>query len=125
VTALALLLAVAFFIGILKSMRAAEVGSDAIRVAQATVAAMSNAGLSDHEKEIEVRRAAVRMFRSFLWIMLIAAVALAGPAALLWAGSAAGFYTLGEVAEVATSGPFLLGSTAGAILLWIALERLG
>jgi hypothetical protein len=125
VTVVALLLGLVFFLGLLRVMRAGEVGSDAIRVARATVATMSAVDLSDREKEAAVRRAAARMFRSFLAIMLIAGVAVAVPAAIVWAGSAAGFYTLDQVAGVATSIPFLLGSTAGAVLLWIALDRLG
>jgi hypothetical protein len=125
VTVLALVLGLVFFVGLLKLLRASEVAGDAVRVARATLATMSAAGLSDGEKEVEVRRAAARMFRSFLAIALIGGVALAVPAAIVWAGSAAGFYTLDEVAEVATSAPFLLGSTAGAVLMWIALERLG
>jgi D-arabinose 1-dehydrogenase-like Zn-dependent alcohol dehydrogenase len=125
VTLLALLLGLAVFIGSLKLMGAAGVGSDAVRVARATVATMSAADLSDDEKEVQVRRAAARMLRTFLSIAFIATVALAAPAALVWAGSAAGFYTLDQVAELATSVPFLLGSTVAAILLWIALERLG
>ena len=124
-TVLALLLSIAVFLGILRLMRAAEVGSDAVRVARATVATMSDAGLSDREKEAETRRAAGRMLRSFLGIALIAGVALAVPGAIVWAGSAAGLYTLDQVADVAVSGPFLIGSTVGALLLWIALERLG
>jgi hypothetical protein len=67
----------------------------------------------------------VRLLRSFVRIASIGAIALAVPAAIVWAGSAAGLYTLDQLAEMATSVPFLLGSTAGAVLLWIALERLG
>lgn len=123
-TVLALLLGLVFFVGILKLMRAGEVGGDAVRVARATVATMSDAGLSDREKEAEVRRAAARMLNSFLAIALIAGTALAMPAAIVWAGSAAGFYTLDRVVDVATSATFLIGSTIGAVLFWIALERL-
>ena len=124
-TVLALVLGLAFFLVLLRLMRADEVGSDAIRVARATVATMSDVELSDREKEVEVRRAAARMLRSFLAIALIAGVALAAPGAIIWAGSAAGFYTLDQIADVATSGAFLLGSTIGSVLIWIALERLG
>jgi hypothetical protein len=123
-TVLALLLGLAVFVFSLKLMRAAEVGSDAFRVARATVETMSTVDLSDREKELVVRRAAARMLWTFLSIALITGIGLVGAAALVWAGSAAGFYTFDEVAELATSIPFLLGSTAVAVVLWIALERL-
>lgn len=115
--------AIAVFVVLLKVMRAAEVGTEAIRVARAAAATMSDRGLSDDEKEAQVRRAARRMFRNFLVITMIGAVALALPAAIIWVGSLLGLYTIAEVTAVATGWRFLLAATVGSVLIWLALER--
>jgi hypothetical protein len=125
VSALALTLGVAAFVALLKLMRAADIGGDALRVAHAAVATMSAAELSDDEKEVRVRRAAEQMLRSFLAIALIGIVALAVPVAIVWAGSALGLYTIERVIAVASGWSFLLGSSAAAVLLWVALSRRG
>lgn len=114
---------IAIFVLLLKVLRAAEVGAEAIQVARSAVATMSAADLSDDEKETRVRRAAGRMFRNFLVITLIGVVALALPAFIIWAGSTMGLYTIEEVTAVATGWPFLLAATVGSVLIWMALER--
>jgi hypothetical protein len=123
VTLVALAASVAAFVALLRLLNAAETGGEAVRTARAAVATLSAPGLSDAEKEAASRRAAGRLFRSFLLIAGTAAVALAVPAAIVWAGSAVGLYTLDQAVAVATGWPFLLGSTAVVVLAWILMER--
>jgi hypothetical protein len=112
------------FVALLKLLRAAEVAGAALATARAALATMRAPELGDDAKELAVRRAAGAMLASFLRIALIALVALAAPALIVWAGSAAGFYSLDRAAEVATGWRFLLASSVGAVLAWAALERL-
>lgn len=120
---LALVVGLAAFVAVLRLMRAADAGGTVLRVARSALATMSAPELTDDEKEARVRRFSGQMFRSFLAITGIAVVALAVPTALIWAGAAAGLYSIDRVVEVATGWPFLLAGSAGAVLLWAALER--
>jgi hypothetical protein len=79
--------------------------------------------LGDDAKEQAARRAAGVMFASFLRITAIAVAALAAPALIVWAGSAAGLYSLEQATEVATGWRFLIAASLGAVLAWAALER--
>jgi hypothetical protein len=124
VSLLALVAGVLVFVGLLKGFRAAEAGGEALRTARSAVAALSDRSLNDDDKEAAARAAAGRLFRSFLAIAAIGAVALAAPAALVWAGSAGGLYPLESAVELATGWPFLLGASLIAVAAWIALERL-
>ena len=121
---LALIAAVLVFVGLLRALRAADTGAEALRTAKVAAATLSAAGLSDDEKEAAARAAAGRLFRSFLAIAAIGVVALAAPAVLVWAGSAVGLYPLAAAVELATGWPFLVGSSLVAVAAWIALERL-
>ena len=123
-TVAGLVLGLAAFVAVLKLAGVAEVASDAIRTARAAVAAMSAAGLPEAEKEARVRRASVRLFRSFLVIGGIALAAVAAAAAIVWGGAWAGLYRIEDAVEVATGWPFLVLSSAAAVLAWIALDRL-
>jgi hypothetical protein len=123
VSLVALVIGLVAFVALLKVLRAAEVGGAAVREVRAAVATLSAATLSDAEKERAARRAAGTLFRSFLAIAGIGAVALAAPAAIVWAGSTAGLYTLDRVAEVALGWPFLLASSVGAVCLWIMMAE--
>lgn len=120
---LALVAATAAFVLILRLLRAAEVGGAVLGTARGAVATMRAPDLDDAAKEAAVRRASGRLFKGFLGIAGIGLAALGLPAALVWAGSAAGLYSLDEVAAIATGWPFLVASSIGATLAWIALER--
>lgn len=120
----ALIAGVLVFVGLLKAFGAADTGASALRTARGAAATLSDAGLDDDAKEAAARRAAAALFRSFLVLAAIAAAALGIPALIVWAGSAAGLYSLDQAVAAATGWPFLVGSTVLAIAAWIALERL-
>ena len=120
---LALIAGVLVFVGLLRALRAADAGAEALRTARGAVATLSAAGLSDVQKEAAARAAAARLFRSFVVIAAIGILALAAPAALVWVGSAVGLYPLAGAIELAASWPFLLGSSLVAVAAWLALER--
>lgn len=117
----ALGLSLVAFIVTLRALRAEEVGSGVLLTARRAGAAMSARDLDDDEKERRMREASGRMLLGFLRIAGIGAAAVGAAFAILWAGAAIGFYTAAQVAETATSWPFLLVSTLAAIMLWLAL----
>jgi hypothetical protein len=119
----ALLAGVLLFVGLLRALHAAEAGAAALRTAQGAVATLSDPRLGDDAKAAAARAAAGRLFLSFLAIAAAGAVALAAPAALVWAGSAAGLYPLQAAVELATGWPFLVGSTLVAVVAWLAMGR--
>lgn len=120
----ALIAGILVFVAVLRVLDAAGAGSRAVRTARAAAATLRDRSLTDDEKERAARTAAVGLFRSFLAIALIGAAALAAPAVLIWAGSAAGFYSMDALVAVATGWPFLLGSTLVAVVAWFAMEKL-
>lgn len=121
---LALTAGVLVFVALLKALGAADTAAAAVRTARRAAATLSDAGLGDEAKEAAARAAAAGLFRSFLALASIAVAALGLPALLIWAGSAAGLYSLDHALAAATGWPFLLGSTLFAVVAWIALERL-
>lgn len=123
-TVAALVLGIVAFMAVLKFAGAAEVASDAIRTARSAIATMAAAGLPEAEKEARVRRASGRLFRSFLLIAGIALAALGAAAAVVWAGALAGAYRMDYAVEVGTGWPFLVLSSAAAVVAWVALDRL-
>lgn len=113
----------AAFVAVLRLLKAQQVASGVIGTAQRAIAAMTDPGLCDEEKEARVRRASIRLFGSFLCIAAIAAVAAGASALPVWAGAAAGFYTLGAAVDLATGWPFILASSAAVTVIWVALEK--
>jgi hypothetical protein len=124
VSLVALIAGVLVFVGLLKALGAAETGAAALRTARSAAATLADAGLGDDAKEAAARRAAAVLFRSFLVLAGIAVAALGVPAFVIWAGSAAGLYSLDHAVAAATGWPFLVASTLLAVAAWIALERL-
>ncbi|WP_062762179.1 sulfotransferase [Falsirhodobacter sp. alg1] len=119
----ALALGLIAFVVTLKAMRAEEVGRGILTTARSATATMSAKGLSDDEKERLTREAAVQMFGSFFRILGITIVSLGLSALIIWAGSAMGLYTLKKALTLASSLPFLIGSTVAAVALWIIMSR--
>ena len=121
----ALLLGLAAFIAVLRILRAERVARRVASTAQTALRVMSDPDKSDDEKEREVRRASVTLLGLFLAIAGIGVAALGATAAVVWGGAQAGLYSLDAAIAVASSWPFLIGSTVGAVVLWLALDRLG
>ena len=121
----ALLLGLVAFIAVLRILRAERVARRVASTAQTALRVMSDPDKSDDEKEREVRRASVTLLGLFLAIAGIGVAALGATAAVVWGGAQAGLYSLDAAIAVASSWPFLIGSTVGAVVLWLALDRLG
>lgn len=81
----------------------------------AAVAVMRAADTSEEEKERAIKQATLRMWRLFVDILMRSAVALLVPAALVFAGVAAGFYGSGEAVAAAGNPYFLVALTVLAI----------
>lgn len=118
-----LVVGLAAFIGMLRLLNAGQVAHEVIGSAQSAVGIMTNPDLSDDEKEAAVRHASIGLFGRFLQIGSVAIAAFGASAIVVWAGSAANLYTLDEAMRVAASWPFLLISSIGAVIVWIALDR--
>lgn len=123
-TAGALLLGLAAFVILLQRSFAPEAGLEALSTMRHAVATMADATLTDDDKERLLRRASLLLFRDFLLITLSGLLALSAPVAIVWAGAAVGLFTFHDVANAAMSWPFLLGSSIGSILIWLAAKRL-
>ncbi|WP_127902280.1 hypothetical protein [Solirhodobacter olei] len=123
-TAAALLLGVAAFVVAIRYSQAPDAGAEALATAWSAIGAMADRTLSDDEKEQFLRRASLRLFADFFRISLSGVLALAVPAAIIWAGIAAGLFSPEDVAKTALSWPFLLGSSAGSVIAWLALTWL-
>ncbi|KZY29839.1 hypothetical protein A3731_25855 [Roseovarius sp. HI0049] len=121
----ALLLGLIAFIAVLRILRAERVARRVASTAQTALRVMSDPDKTDDEKEREVRRASVRLLGLFLAIAGIGVAALGATAAVVWGGAQARFYSIEAVIAVASGWPFLLGSTVGAVVLWLALDRIG
>lgn len=119
----ALVLSVLAFIAVLRLTKAVSIAREAVHMARDAAEVVRSPALSDEEKELRSRKAAVRLFGAFLKIGGIGAAALAASVAVVWAGSALGHYTLDEAMAVAAGWPFVLGASAAATLAWLAAYR--
>ena len=120
----ALIAAVLVFVAVLRILDAAGASGRALAAARSAAVTLRSATLSDDEKERAARRAAAGLFRGFFTLALIGAAALAASAAVVWAGSAAGLYSLDGLVATATGWRFLLASTGIGVAAWMAAERL-
>ncbi|MEX1233533.1 MAG: sulfotransferase [Roseovarius sp.] len=118
-----LIAGLAAFVAVLRLFNLVVISRDILGTAQGALGAMTNPDLSEDEKEMAVRRASVRLLGRFFLICAVGIAALAAAAAVVWSGSAAGFYDLDEAGRVATGWPFILLSSAGAVAAWIAVDR--
>ncbi|MEQ8898365.1 MAG: sulfotransferase [Roseovarius sp.] len=121
----ALLLGLIAFIAVLRILRAEMVARRVASTAQTALRVMSDPDKTDDEKEREVRRASVRLLGLFFAIAGIGVAALGATVAVVWGGAQAGLYSIDAAIAVASGWPFLLGSSVGAVALWLALDRIG
>lgn len=119
----ALMLGLLAFISVLRIFNAAQVAGEVIETTQGAIGVMANTDLSDIEKETHMRRASLKLMGKFLWIASIGIAAFAASALLVWGGAALGFYALDRTIAIAVGWPFIIGSSAAAILLWLALDK--
>lgn len=111
------------FVLLLRLLNARRLAHEVIGAAHGAVGIMTDPDLSDDEKETSVRRASIALFGRFLQIGGVAVASLGASAFVVWAGSAVGLYTLDDAVRVAAGWPFILFSSAGAVAVWIALDR--
>lgn len=120
-----LVLGLVAFITVLRLLEAEGAARHIVSTAQQSIQVITDPDLSDLDKERQVRRASLSLFGSFLKIAGIGAASLGATVLVIWAGAALGFYTVDAVLAVAMDWRFLLGSTVGAVALWILLDRVG
>lgn len=111
------------FVAVLKLFRIVVISRDILGTAQGALRVMTDPDILEEEKETAVRNASGRLLGRFFLIGAVSIAALAAAAAVVWSGSAVGFYDLGEAGRVATGWPFILLSSAGAIAAWYAVDR--
>lgn len=120
----ALMLGLLAFICVLRIFNAAQVAGEVIETTQGAIGVMTNTDVSDADKEAQVRRASLKLLGRFFWIAAIGFAAFGVSTLLIWGGSAMGLYALDRTIAIAIGWPFILGSTAVAIAVWIGLDRL-
>lgn len=120
----ALLLGLLIFIAVLRVLNAQKVASGVIGTTHQAMAVMANSDINEDEKEAQVKGASLKLLGDFFKIAAIGAIALGASALLVWGGAEAGLYDLDHAIALAVSWPFILGSSAAAIALWIGLDRL-
>ena len=122
-TVLGLLAGLAVFVLILHLARAPEIAGRALSTAGEATRTLRAQDLSDDEKERRTRAAAVCLFAGFAAIAAVLVLALAAGVGLVWTGAVAGLYDLDRAIAVASGPGFIVGSSLGAVVLWIALDR--
>lgn len=106
-----LILSIGLFVVALRLSGAVPQVRFAMAQTREALAAMNSGDLSEEDKETAVQRAALRMFGSFLSILLRTILCIGVPAALVALGAAAGLYRMDDVVRAATDAWFIAGST--------------
>lgn len=112
-----LLLALLAFMVVLDRLRLVTKVKHCIAEIGAAVAVMRAADTSEADKERAIRRATLRVGGAFLDILARSIAALLAPAAVVWAGIAAGFYSSAEALAAAGEPFFLIALTVLAVIM--------
>ncbi|MBY5934998.1 sulfotransferase [Tateyamaria omphalii] len=120
----ALCLGLVAFIAVLRILHAQQVAGGIVETTQHALAVMMNSDIADEDKEAQVQRASIKLLGGFFWITGIGAAAIGASVLIVWGGAVLGYYAVDQAIAVALGWPFLLGSTAAAIALWIGLDKL-
>lgn len=120
----ALLLGLLAFILVLRRLKAAQTAGDIIETTHGAIGVMTNPDLGDEETERQVRRASLELLGKFFRIAATCLAAFATSALLVWGGAFLGLYALDRAIAIAVGWPFILGSSAAAVVLWLGLDRL-
>lgn len=120
----ALLLGLVAFIAVLRVLEAQKVATGVLNTTQHALSVMMNSDVTDEEKEMQVRRASLKLLGGFFGIAAIGAAAIGASVLIVWGGAVFDFYAVDQAISVALGWPFILGSTAAAVALWIGLDRL-
>ncbi|MDZ5696215.1 sulfotransferase [Chelativorans sp. M5D2P16] len=113
------------FVAVLRGLKVQRHALDAIGVAQEAVGVIADPDLTDEVKERHVQRAALSLLRSFVILLAIGAAACVSAAAFVIGGDLFGLFSIERAMGIATSWPFILWSTVGAVGLWLVLARVG
>jgi hypothetical protein len=96
-----------------------------VDVSRETFRKLSDASLSEEDKERAAQSSSGRLFGEFLFITLGSAAALAAPTLGLWAFDAAGVLSLAGAVRAASSWPFIMGAIVVAIAaMWLGRASL-
>lgn len=97
--------------------------SSAMTLSNDAMKVLSNASLSDEEKERAMQTKAVKLFRLFFVLTFGGIVALLAPVAVVWGLDRLGLVSLDGVMHAALSWPFIVGVTVIAVALFWFMGR--
>ncbi|WP_404406152.1 sulfotransferase [Pelagibacterium halotolerans] len=113
------------FVAVLKGLAVERHAVSAIRIAQNAVNVIADPELNDDAKEKHVQRATFSLLGSVAVLFAIGVAACLTAAAFVVGGGLLGLADIDQTVGIATSWTFILWSSAGAVLLWLALTKLG
>jgi hypothetical protein len=113
------------FIAVLRGLAAQRHAVHAVKIAQDAIGVITDPDLNDDVKEKHVQQASLSLLKSFVTLLAIGIVACISAAGFVVGGDRLGLFSIDQAMDIAMGWPFILGSSAGAIALWIALGKLG
>lgn len=122
-TYLALLMALIFFMAVIRFGGVAERSIDVVQTTRKSVAVMASPAFNDDEKEARIRGAAGYLLRSFVRIAFWSVLAIIVSIGVVAIGALIGFYRMDHAAAIAAGWPFILGAGAAMTAVWIVLDR--
>lgn len=114
--------AIALFLVLLKSLGVVVQAHRATTVARESMGVLTDATLSDDEKERAAQGASARLFGHFLQITLRSLAALAAPTIVLYAADRFGLVSFNQAIEAMVSWP-IIGATLAAALAGAVLFK--
>lgn len=121
----ALIAGLVAFILVLRVLAAQRHALQVIRVAQDAIGVITDPDLGDDEKERHVQRASLSLMKSFFVLLAIGVAACLAAVLFVVGGDWLGLFSAEQAMVIATSWPFILWSSAGAVALWIICGKLG
>src|SRR5690625_3354165 len=112
------------FIAILRGLKAQRHAFHAVTLTQDAIGSIIDPDLSDEVKEEHVQRASLSLLKSVAILVSIGVAACVCAATLVVGGHLAGLFDLDQAVGIATSWPFIVWSSTGAVALWFFLGRL-
>ncbi|UYG06202.1 sulfotransferase [Halomonas sp. M4R1S46] len=113
------------FIAVLRGLEVQRHAAHAVRTAQDAIGVIADPDLSDDVKERHVQRASLSLLKSFVILVAIGLAACLCATLFVAGGALFGLFSLDQAMATATSWPFILWSSVGAVALWFVFSRLG
>ncbi len=114
---------VLLFAALLHATRLVALTREAISVSRQAAAVMRDPALTDDDKEREVQRGTLALFRLLFLLLLGTAVALLVPLALLWLAGGMGWVGFDATMALFVRWDFLLAATAVGVAAYLVTVR--